>query len=204
MINKGRVSKADKPQSSAPGVVLLPPVSVHPLAYNREALEILAFPTRPEELAHPTVDLAREIGATLLSRLSNGARKFVAEFQSGTRTYRCRALSVCFDGKDAADPGGLTTLILLERQASPSRMLKRQAWEKFGLTLRERQMVELLIQGMTTKEMAQALRLSPNTIKSFLRLIMAKMGVSTRSGVVGKVLERNRPPSNPATSGPRV
>ena len=54
-------------------------------------------------------------------------------------------------------------------------------------------MVDLLIQGMTTKEMARALSLSPNTIKSFLRLIMAKMGVSTRSGIVGKVLDRYRP-----------
>jgi DNA-binding CsgD family transcriptional regulator len=54
-------------------------------------------------------------------------------------------------------------------------------------------MVELLIEGMTTKEMAQALGLSPNTIKSFLRLVMAKMGVSTRSGIVGKLLENNHP-----------
>jgi len=46
---------------------------------------------------------------------------------------------------------------------------------------------------MTTKEMATALTLSPNTIKSFLRLIMAKMGVSTRSGIVGKLVESNRP-----------
>jgi DNA-binding CsgD family transcriptional regulator len=144
-------------------------------------------------LAHPAADLARQIGARLVLRSSKGARRFVAEFESGNRTYRCRTLSVCCDGKDADDHGRATTLILLERRASPSRLLKRQAWEKFGLTPRERQMVELLIEGMTTKEMAQALGLSPNTIKSFLRLVMAKMGVSTRSGIVGKLLENNHP-----------
>jgi len=193
MIDKSRASSASKPQSSAPGAMLLPHVSLSPVAYNREALQILAFPNPPEELAHPAADLARQIGARLVLRSSKGARRFVAEFESGNRTYRCRTLSVGCDGKDADDPGRATTLILLERRASPSRLLKRQAWEKFGLTPRERQMVELLIEGMTTKEMAQALGLSPNTIKSFLRLVMAKMGVSTRSGIVGKLLENNHP-----------
>jgi len=173
--------------------MLLPHVSLLPVAYNREALQILAFPNLPEELVHPSADLARHIGAKLVSRSSKGARKFVAEFQSGNRTYRCRAVNVCSDAKDGGDPSRATTLILLERRASPSRQLKRQAGEKFGLTPRERQMVELLIEGMTTKEMAQALQLSPNTIKSFLRLVMAKMGVSTRSGIVGKLLDSNHP-----------
>jgi len=30
--------------------------------------------------------------------------------------------------------------------------------------------------------------ISPNTVKAFLRLIMVKMGVTSRSGVVGKIL----------------
>jgi len=86
-----------------------------------------------------------------------------------------------------------TTLILLERQALPQRASEQNACDQFGLSHRERQMVGLLVKGMTTKEMATALTLSPNTIKSFLRLIMAKMGVSTRSGIVGKLVESNRP-----------
>jgi DNA-binding CsgD family transcriptional regulator len=171
--------------------MLLPQMSLLPVAYNREALEILAFPRSPEDLVRSSAALARHIGARLVSRSAKGARTFVAEFQSGNRTYHCRTLNFCFDGKEDDGPGRTTTLILLERTASPSRLLKRQACEKFGLTPRERQMVELLIEGMTTKEMAQVLCLSPNTIKSFLRLVMAKMGVSTRSGIVGKLLESN-------------
>lgn len=82
-------------------------------------------------------------------------------------------------------------MILLQR-IQPAGLLPRKAYEKLGLTKREGQLVELLVKGMTTKEMAVDLELSPNTIKSFLRLIMAKMGVSTRSGVVGKLLEADR------------
>ena len=64
----------------------------------------------------------------------------------------------------------------------------KKATAEFRLTHRESQCVALLLQGMTTKEIAQVINLSPNTVKSFLRLIMAKMDVSTRSGVVGKIL----------------
>jgi DNA-binding CsgD family transcriptional regulator len=96
-------------------------------------------------------------------------------------------LEVDLAGTDRGN-GPKTTLVLLEREASPSRLLERKAAEDFGLTRRERQMVELLIEGMTTKEIARTLNLSPNTVKSFLRLVMTKMGVTTRSGIVGKLL----------------
>jgi DNA-binding CsgD family transcriptional regulator len=31
--------------------------------------------------------------------------------------------------------------------------------------------------------------ISPNTVKAFLRLIMIKMGVTTRAGIVAKILD---------------
>jgi DNA-binding CsgD family transcriptional regulator len=31
------------------------------------------------------------------------------------------------------------------------------------------------------------MKISANTVKVFLRLVMVKMGVSTRSGIVGKI-----------------
>jgi len=193
MIDNDAIGQPLQSVASSPGAVLLPHGSLCPVAYNREALQILAYPNSPEDLAHPSPDLARQIGERLLCHASRGSRKFVAEFRSGDRTYHCRALSVCFNSdKKGAGPNQATTLVLLERQASPARQLQRQAWKKFGLTPRERQMVELLIAGMTTKEMAQTLHLSANTIKSFLRLVMAKMRVSTRSGIVGKLLEGGR------------
>ena len=193
MIDNDAIGQPLQSVASSPGAVLLPHGSLCPVAYNREALQILAYPNSPEDLAQPSADLARQIGERLLCHSSRSSREFVAEFRSGNRTYHCRALSVCFNGdKKDAGPNQATTLVLLERQTSPVRQLRREAWEKFGLTSRERQMVELLIAGMTTKEMAQALHLSANTIKSFLRLMMAKMGVATRCGIVGKLLEGDR------------
>ena len=179
--------------SPDPGVLLLPGVSLRPIAYNREALQILAFPNSPEDWRRPASDLARQIGAKLAPTPAKGSRTFVPVFKSGNRTYLCRALTVGLEAGRNGSRAPATTLILLERQALPQRASEQNACDQFGLSHRERQMVGLLVKGMTTKEMATALTLSPNTIKSFLRLIMAKMGVSTRSGIVGKLVESNRP-----------
>ena len=32
------------------------------------------------------------------------------------------------------------------------------------------------------------MHISPNTVKAFLRLVMVKMDVSTRSGIIGKIV----------------
>ena len=58
---------------------------------------------------------------------------------------------------------------------------------RFHLTARERQAVGHLVKGMTSKEIAQAMGISTNTVKSFLRLVMTKAGVSTRAGLIGRV-----------------
>jgi len=55
---------------------------------------------------------------------------------------------------------------------------------------RELQAVELLMDGLRSKEIALRMQISPNTVKAFLRLVMLKMGVSTRSGIVRKVFEQ--------------
>ena len=48
-------------------------------------------------------------------------------------------------------------------------------------------MVEFSIQGLTNKEIASRMSISANTVRAFIRMIMVKLGVSTRSGIVGVV-----------------
>jgi DNA-binding CsgD family transcriptional regulator len=45
--------------------------------------------------------------------------------------------------------------------------------------------------GLTSKEVATRMNISPNTVTAFLRLIMVKMGVTTRSGIVGKLFDQH-------------
>jgi DNA-binding CsgD family transcriptional regulator len=81
----------------------------------------------------------------------------------------------------------LAAALLLERCSSSTTALG-QIGQDFELTQREKETVELLIQGLTSKEIATRMKISPNTVKAFLRIVMVKMGVSTRSGILGKVI----------------
>jgi DNA-binding CsgD family transcriptional regulator len=77
-------------------------------------------------------------------------------------------------------------LILLRGDVAP--LVLVQASERFRLSRRELEIVRLLLGGKTSKEIAADIGISPNTVKTLLRILMAKMGVSTRSGILGKVL----------------
>ena len=63
----------------------------------------------------------------------------------------------------------------------------RRLVERFHLTQRETEAASLLVEGLTNKEIAAHMQIAPNTVKTFLKLVMLKMDVSTRAGVVGKV-----------------
>jgi len=60
--------------------------------------------------------------------------------------------------------------------------------EQFKLTRRERDALEHLLQGLSNKEIANRMSVSPNTVKAFLRLIMLKLEVSSRAAIVAKVM----------------
>ena len=49
--------------------------------------------------------------------------------------------------------------------------------------------MEFLIQGLSSKEIAYRMNISPNTVKAFFRLVMLKMEVSNRSGIMGKIIQ---------------
>lgn len=78
-----------------------------------------------------------------------------------------------------------TLAVLLERASAKSVSLAPLA-ERFHLTIRELEVAQFLLQGLTSKEIGLRMQISPNTVKAFLRLIMVKMGVSTRSAIIGR------------------
>ena len=77
--------------------------------------------------------------------------------------------------------------VLLERSGQRA-FDAAQVAAQFNLTPREQETLRYLMQGLTNKEIGQRMHISPNTVKAFLKLIMTKMGVSTRSGIVGRTV----------------
>lgn len=61
--------------------------------------------------------------------------------------------------------------------------------QDYALGPREREVLELLVQGLTNKEIARRLSLSAHTIDSYIRTVYEKLHVNTRSGAVAKALK---------------
>lgn len=64
--------------------------------------------------------------------------------------------------------------------------------ELSALTEREREVLDLLAQGMTNKEIAEKLVITTNTVKRHLKAIFEKLGVHTRSAATAKVAGDNK------------
>jgi len=161
-----------------PGLLFLGPQK-NLIASNAEAIRILYYPDKPDKGRQLSALVTDRIPMDLLRTPSQG--RTIAEFLSGRRRYICTLHSLDIAGRNKG-----TTAILLERVPSPQVTLYGMC-KKYNLTTREREAMGYLLRGLTTKEIAQEMGISPNTVKVFLRSAMAKMGVTTRAGLVGRI-----------------
>ena len=60
----------------------------------------------------------------------------------------------------------------------------------YTLSAREQSVVCGVAEGLTNKEIAVRLDLSPGTIRTYLRRLMGKTGTTTRTGLLGKVMDQ--------------
>jgi DNA-binding CsgD family transcriptional regulator len=172
---------------SAAGFLLLDS-SLSPLSFNDEAVRILSYPDNVTILTNSDLLLTETIRSRLTTQRSPGESVFVKEFKSGRRHYFCRAFLIDSHSKESGQP---SIAVLLERGPSGIVPLS-QVCQQFKLTRREQEVLEYLLQGIRNKEIANRMNLSPSTVKAFLRLIMIKTGVSSRSAIVGKIMMTQR------------
>jgi DNA-binding CsgD family transcriptional regulator len=171
------------PSRSVAGLLLMDS-SLNPISFNAEAIQILGYPEKLAKIRHMDVLLGEKVRSTLLSGQRLGDTPFVTEFRSGRRHYFCRAFLVDAPSKGPSHP---SIAVLLER--GPSGLIRlSQVSRQFNLSQREGEALTYLLQGLSTKEIANRMNVSSNTVKVFLRLIMIKTGVSCRSAVVGKIM----------------
>jgi len=168
---------------SATGFLLLDS-SLSIVSFNGEAVQILSYPDNVENLTSSELLLTETIRSRLITQPSSGESVFIKEFKSGRRHYFCRAFLI---DSHAKEPGQPTTAVLLERGPS-GLVLLSQVCQQFKFTQREREVLEYLLQGMSSKVIANRMNLSPSTVKAFVRLIMIKTGVSSRSAIVAKIM----------------
>jgi DNA-binding CsgD family transcriptional regulator len=187
-----------------PGVIVID-ASLSVVASNQEALQILTFPERPENIRHLDSWIANKIRSSLVERQL--PPRSVGEFYSAKRTYLCRSFSLHLSEtrKTASSNNGSThsagLLMLMFERKSNEAVVMAEISDRFGLTAREVETVQFLLEGFTSKEIAQRMQISPNTVKAFIRLVMVKMNVSTRSGIIGKIVGSKTSSESGAGSG---
>jgi len=177
----------EAPSGSVAGFLLMD-TSLNPISVNAEAVQILSYPDNLANPRRPGVFLAGRIRSLLINQQSSSESPFVTEFRSGRRRYFCRAFLV---GSNTKEPSQPSVAVLLER--GPSEVISlSQVSEQFNLTRREREALGHLLQGLGSKEIANRMNISPNTVKAYLRLIMIKAGVSSRTAISWKVMMQSR------------
>lgn len=154
-----------------------------PLYYNREAIAVLTYPRQAQDFKNLSTLLPHDV-LSVLSRSQHYENSHrTEEFRSGRRRYMCRSFTLDSCSAKRWEP---ITVLLLERESGKAANFSEVA-ERFKLTMREQELVGLLTLGLTSKEIAGRMNISPNTVKTFFHLVMTKMGVCTRAGIVGKI-----------------
>lgn len=165
------------------GIVLLD-LSMRPIAFDRGAAEMFNEEAKRTGSAQ-ALSIPREIIDVIRRSKPGDPSSTKMRFNLGTRDYTCR--SYLLESSNTAQPKALV-VVHLERDVSVYDTVS-EVGSEYRLTDREHEVLKEIAAGLTSKEVAQRMNISPNTVKVFLRMIMMKMGVSTRSGVIAKLLE---------------
>jgi non-specific serine/threonine protein kinase len=106
-----------------------------------------------------------------------GKERYHEVFAAGEAEPLWAAMSAALDYQPGSKPAASLA------GASPA------PWfEPFGLTAREREILDLLIEGKSNAEIGDALFISPRTAGTHVSNIFAKLGVSSRAAAVGLVM----------------
>jgi DNA-binding NarL/FixJ family response regulator len=123
----------------------------------------------------------------LISGLDSGARGYA--LKEGTPSELTTALATVAEGGTYVDP-----------RLHPALLSRRATQTQKSLSKREREIMDLLAQGLTGEQVAERLFLSPETIKTHIRNAMSKLEATTRVHAIAIALREGyiSPPAEPS------
>jgi DNA-binding CsgD family transcriptional regulator len=168
-----------------PGTLILD-AELHPTSWTpqfqawQEELPAVGAGRRTESL--PTA--VYEIGARVLAPATSAAGRLPGHARIRTATGRWAVIEGA--PLDGAERGGVAITV---RAAGATEVLDVLC-SAHGLTRRERQLVGLVLDGLATKQLAEALCISPYTVQDHLKAIFAKTAVRSRRELIAYLAGR--------------
>lgn len=167
------------------GLLLLDGASWRLIASDQGAAEIFTRPNAGSPRNRTAVQVPEPLLNAIRNQTDNDQRAVDVSVPIGNRLFRCR----CYMLKGDQAPRPAVVAVHFESHVNGNDSVRRLASE-YHLTDREQEVLRGIALGFSTKEVATRMEISPNTVKSFVRLIMIKLGVTTRTGVILKLLEK--------------
>jgi DNA-binding NarL/FixJ family response regulator len=125
----------------------------------------------------------------------SGARGVFVHSEPSSRLPRC--IQSVYQGQIWASTRELDYLVGAVVSAKPIRVVNAQG--RNILSKREEEVVALVADGLTNREVSERLKLSEHTVKSYLFKVFEKLGISTRVELVLYALSEHRKDSSSST-----
>jgi len=176
------------------------------ISYNEEAWRVLSLTALPPGKGDSPPDFSslcsrwrdlhdqRIDGWEKSGKTGEPGLGFIDLYQSHRRRYAVRG--ILLSDHPSTSPKPSRYLFILER-IYPDELNLSLLSRQWGLNRREKEIVRLIFTDKSNKEMAHTLGISPNTFKGYLKLLMAKLGVGSRSGIISCLLTGRNPSSHP-------
>jgi len=173
------------------------------LARHPDRVSVVVYPDGhdPDVVLYDVVDLADGDSSGLRELLSSTSAKVLAMSRDLRPDLAVRAMAAGADGFFSIGVTEAELISAVEAAADgsgsglslPAPDSDHRLGAEAGLTTREAEVLTLIAQGRTNREIAEELYLSPNSIKTYVRTAYRKIGATSRSQAVGWAIRNGFP-----------
>ncbi len=159
-------------------------------------LPVLALACSPQTRCILLVEASEP--ETVVNAFRAGAKGIFC--RAGSFESLCKCIATVNKGQVWANSAELQFVLEVLARAAPLQRLNEQA--RAQLTKREEEVVGLVAQGLSNREISSTLNLSAHTVKNYLFRIFKKLGVSSRVELVLYALDHSQLHELPPTKKP--
>jgi DNA-binding CsgD family transcriptional regulator len=158
------------------------------LPSNGDSLDLFSLSARWKGLLDSRLNGGNHPGEGLPSE-----EEVLEVFQSQRRRYAVKGIPIPEHfGTGSKKRRGIGGYLFILERILPDRMNLAMVFRQYHLSPREQEVVRFLLDGLSNKEIAEALGLSLNTVKGYLKLLTRKMGAGSRMGILSCLLSGAR------------